>query len=42
MDNNIINNLVLYRGKYFSDLVDMNKISEASRQRPYEVSTILS
>lgn len=42
MDNNILNNLVLYKGKYFSDLIDMNKISEASRQRPYEVATVLS
>jgi hypothetical protein len=42
MDNNILNNLVLYKGKWFSDLVDMNKISLASQQRPYEVSTVLS
>ena len=42
MDNDILNNLVLYKGKHFSDLVDMNKISEASRQRPYEVATVLS
>lgn len=42
MDNNILNNLVLYKGKYFSDLIDMNKISEASRQKPYEVATVLS
>ncbi len=42
MDNNILNNLVLYKGKWFSDLVDMNKIENASRQRPYEISTVLS
>lgn len=42
MDNDILNNLVLYKGKRFSDLVDMNMISEASRQRPYEVATVLS
>lgn len=42
MDNNILNNLVLYKGKWFSDLIDTNKISIASQQRPYEVSTILS
>lgn len=42
MDNNILNNLVLYKGKMFSDLIDTNKISLASQQRPYEVSTILS
>mgnify|MGYP000233690459 FL=1 len=42
MDNNILNSLVLYKGKYFSDLIDTNKISYASQQKPYEVSTILS
>ena len=42
MDNGILNNLTLYRGKWFSDLIDTNKISMASQQRPYEVSTILS
>ena len=42
MDNNILNNLVLYKGRWFSDLIDTNKISIASQQRPYEVSTILS
>ena len=42
MDNNILNNIQLYKGKWFSDLIDTNKISLASQQRPYEVSTILS
>jgi len=42
MDNNILNNLTLYKGKRFSDLIDTNKISLASEQKPYEVSTILS
>ena len=42
MDNGFLNNLQLYRGKWFSDLVDMNKISEASQQNPYQVSTVLS
>ena len=42
MENNILNNLVLYKGKWFSDLIDTNKISIASQQRPYEVGTILS
>lgn len=42
MDNNILNNLTLYKGKWFSDLIDTNKISLASQQKPYEVSTILS
>jgi hypothetical protein len=42
MDNGILNNLTLYKGKWFSDLIDTNKISLASQQRPYEVSTVLS
>lgn len=42
MDNNVLNNLVLYKGKRFSDLIDTNKISYASQQSPYQVSTILS
>lgn len=42
MDNNILNNLQLYHGKWFSDLIDTNKIALASQQRPYEVSTVLS
>ena len=42
MDNNILNNLVLYKGKWFSDLIDTAKISVASQQRPYEVATVLS
>lgn len=42
MDNDILNGLVLYKGKRFSDLVDTNKIYAASRQEPYKVATILS
>lgn len=42
MDNNILNNLVLYKGKRFSDLIDTNKISAASQQNPYQVATVLS
>lgn len=42
MDNSILNNLVLYKGKWFSDLIDTNKISAASQQNPYQVSTVLS
>jgi hypothetical protein len=42
MDNGILNNLTLYRGKWFSDLIDTNKISMASQPRPHEVGTILS
>lgn len=42
MDNNILNNLVLYKGKRFSDLIDTAKISAASQQNPYQVATVLS
>lgn len=42
MDNNILNSLVLYKGKHFSDLIDTNKISQASQQNPYQVATVLS
>ena len=42
MDNNILNNLVLYKGKRFSDLIDTNKISSLSEQSPYQVATVLS
>nr|DAH97789.1 MAG TPA: hypothetical protein [Caudoviricetes sp.]DAJ18178.1 MAG TPA: hypothetical protein [Podoviridae sp. ctY3D12] len=31
MENNILNNLQLYKGKWFSDLIDTNKISYASQ-----------
>lgn len=42
MDNNILNNLVLYKGKWFSDLIDTAKIEYASKQNPYQVATVLS
>ena len=42
MDNGILNNLQLYKGKWFSDLVDEAKISEAMGVKPYEISTIVS
>ena len=42
MDNGILNNLQLYKGKWFSDLVDEAKISEAMGIKPYEISTIVS
>ena len=42
MDNNILNNLVLYKGKWFSDLIDTAKISAASQQNSYQVATVLS
>jgi hypothetical protein len=42
MNNNILNGLELYRTKYFSDLVDENKLSNALVTRPHEVQTVLS
>lgn len=42
MDNNILNNLQLYKGKRFSDLIDTNSIYGASQQNPYQVATVLS
>ena len=42
MENNILNNLQLYKGKWFSDLIDTNKISYASQQNPYQVASVLS
>lgn len=40
--NNLINNLQLYRTKYFSDLVDENKLTQALITRPHEISPALS
>lgn len=40
--NNLLNNLQLYRGRRFSDLVDENMISNALLTRPHEVSGLLS
>ena len=42
MQNNILNDLVLYRTKHFSDLVDENMLSQALLTRPHQVSTVLS
>lgn len=42
MQNGILNNLQLYKGKWFSDLVDENMLSRALAIRPHEVSTIVS
>lgn len=42
MDNNILNNLVVFKGRRFNDLVDMNSIYYASQQQPYQVATVLS
>lgn len=42
MDNGILNNLQIGRGKWFSDLVDESMISNAMLTRPYEVTRIIS
>lgn len=42
MKNTLLNNLQLYRGRRFSDLVDENMISNALLTRPHEVSGLLS
>ena len=38
----VLNNLQLYRSKWFSDLVDSNMLSNALLTKPHEVSTVLS
>lgn len=42
MVNNFINDLQLYRGKWFSDLVDENMLSNALLTKPHEVSSVIS
>ncbi len=42
MNNNLLNNLQLYRGKRFADLVDENMISNALLTNPHQVSGLLS
>ena len=42
MNNGLLNNLQLYRGRRFSDLVDENMISNALLTKPHEVSGLLS
>lgn len=42
MNNTLLNNLQLYRGRRFSDLVDENMISNALLTRPHEMSGLLS
>lgn len=42
MDNSVLNNLQLYKTKYFSDLVDENMLANALMTKPHEVSTVLS
>lgn len=40
--NSLLNNLQLYRGKRFSDLVDENMIANAMLTKPHEVAGLLS
>jgi hypothetical protein len=42
MENNVLNSLVLYRTKRFSDLVEENMLANALLTKPYEVSTVVS
>lgn len=42
MNNSFLNNIQLYRGRRFSDLVDSNMISNALLTKPHEVSGLLS
>lgn len=42
MDNGILNNLVIGKGRQFADLIDSNKLSNAMLTRPYETSRIVS
>lgn len=42
MNNSLLNNLQLYRGKRFSDLVDENMIANAMLTRPHQVAGLLS
>jgi hypothetical protein len=42
MENNFLNNLQLYRGKWFSDLVDESMLSNALLTKPHEVSSVIS
>ncbi len=40
--NTLLNNLQLYRGRRFSDLVDENMISNALLTKPHEIGGLLS
>jgi len=42
MNNNVLNDLVLYRTKYFSDLVDENMLTNALVTQPHRVSPVIS
>ena len=41
-NNSFLNNLQLYRGKRFADLVDENMIANAMLTKPHEVAGLLS
>lgn len=41
-ESNFLNGLQLYRGKWFSDLVDESKLSNALLVKPHEVSSVIS
>lgn len=40
--NDFVNGLRLYRGKFFSDLVDENMLTQALMKKPYEMGTLVS
>lgn len=42
MENNFLNNLQLYRGRWFSDLVDESMLSNALLTKPHEVASVVS
>ena len=42
MENNILNDLVLYRTKYFSGLVDEQMLANALVSQPHRVSPVIS
>ena len=42
MENNILNSLQLYKGKWFSDLVDENMLTNALLTKPHEVAGVIS
>lgn len=42
MDNNILNHLVIGKGRRFSDLVDSNMLSNAMVTKPYETGRVIS
>jgi hypothetical protein len=42
MENSILNDLVMYKGKWFSDLVDENMLANALLTKPHEVAGVVS